>query len=79
MARDYLKKATKTAQTDSGDVTEIVRKILSDIEAGGDAMAMEYAAKFDNYDGNVILTEEEIAAACALVPQKLKEDIQFSH
>jgi len=79
LARDYLKKATKTAQTDSGDVSEVVRKILSDIEVGGDASAMEYAAKFDKYDGNVILTAEEIAAASALVPQKLKDDIQFSH
>lgn len=79
MARDYLKKATKTAQTDSGDVSEIVRNILSDIESGGDAAAMEYANKFDHYDGNVILTDEEIAVASARVPQKLKDDIQFAH
>jgi sulfopropanediol 3-dehydrogenase len=52
---------------------------LSDIEDGGDAKALEYAQKFDKYDGNVILTQEEIAAACALVPQKLKDDIQFAH
>jgi sulfopropanediol 3-dehydrogenase len=79
LAREYLKTSTKTAQTDSEDVSHIVREILSDIEAGGEASAMEYAAKFDRYDGNVILTEEEIAAASALVPQKLKDDIQFSH
>ncbi len=79
MARDYLKTATKTAQSDSEDVSQIVRKILGEIEAGGEAVAMEYTAKFDKYDGNVILTEEEIAAASARVPQKLKDDIQFSH
>jgi len=53
--------------------------ILEDIKAGGDAKAMEYAAKFDNYTGNILLTEEEIAAASALVPEKLKADIQFAH
>ena len=37
---------------------EIVRNILDDIEAGGDAKALEYAAKFDNYDGEIILTDE---------------------
>ena len=40
---------------------------------------MEYAAKFDKYDGNVILTRDEITAAASLVPEKLKQDIQFAH
>ena len=79
MAREYLKKATLTAQSGASDVHDIVQGILSDIETGGDAKAMEYAAKFDKYDGNVMITAEEIAAATALVPQKLKEDIQFAH
>jgi len=79
MARDYLKKATLTAQSDASNVHDIVRGILNDIEDGGDAKALEYAQKFDKYDGNVILTQEEIDAACELVPQKLKEDIQFAH
>ena len=79
MARDYLKKATLTAQSDASNVHDIVRGILNDIEEGGDAKAIEYAQKFDKYDGNVILTQEEIATACELVPQKLKEDIQFAH
>lgn len=79
MARDYLKKATLTAQSGASDVHDIVQGILSDIELGGDDKAREYAAKFDKYEGNIILTEEEIAAACALVPEKLKADIQFAH
>jgi len=79
MARNYLKKATLTAQSGASNVHDIVRGILNDIEEGGDAKAIEYAQKFDKYDGNVILTQEEIAAACELVPQKLKEDIQFAH
>ncbi|SFS16671.1 histidinol dehydrogenase [Yoonia litorea] len=79
MTREYLKKATLTAQSGASDVHELVQGILNDIEAGGDAKAMEYAAKFDKYDGNVILTDEEVAAAEALVPAKLKEDIQFAH
>ena len=79
MAREYLKKATLTAQSDASDVGETVRTILNDIEAGGDAKALEYAAKFDRYDGNVILTREEIDAAAAQVPDQLKKDIQFAH
>ena len=79
MARNYLKTAAKTAMTDSGDVRDTVQKILSDIEAGGDQAALAYATKFDKYEGSVILSVEEIAAASALVPEKLKADIQFAH
>ena len=79
MTRKYLKKAAKTATTDATDVRETVQTILSDIEAGGDEAALKYAAKFDRYEGNVLLTEEEIAAASAAVPQKLKDDIAFAH
>ncbi|MEM8537274.1 MAG: histidinol dehydrogenase [Pseudomonadota bacterium] len=79
MARAYLKKAKLTAQSGASDVHETVKAILDDIEAGGDAKALEYAAKFDKYDGNVMLTAADIAAAADQVPQKLKEDIQFAH
>ena len=79
MTREYLKKATLTSTSNASEVHETVKTILADIEAGGDAKALEYAAKFDKYDGNVILTAEEIAAAEAMVPAKLKEDIQFAH
>lgn len=79
MAREYLKKAAKTAMTDAGDVRETVQHILNDIEAGGDAAALKYAEKFDNYQGSIILNEEEIAAASVLVSQKLKDDIAFAH
>lgn len=79
MAREYLKKAALTSKSDASDVHETVVKILADIEEGGDAAALDYAAKFDKYEGNVLLTPEEIDAACALVPDKLKADIQFAH
>lgn len=79
MSREYLKKATLTSSSDASEVHQTVQTILTEIEAGGDAKAMEYAAKFDRYDGNVMLTPAEIEAACALVPEKLKADIRFAH
>jgi sulfopropanediol 3-dehydrogenase len=71
MTREYLKKATLTSASGASDVHETVVGILSDIEQGGDAKAIEYAAKFDRYEGSVLLSAEEIEAACALVPEKL--------
>jgi sulfopropanediol 3-dehydrogenase len=79
MAREYLKKAALTSKSDASETQAIVRAILDDIEAGGDAKALEYARRFDKYEGNTLLTEEEIEAACALVPEKLKREIAFAH
>ena len=79
MTREYLKKATLTSTSDATDVSAKVQSILNDIETRGDAGALEYAAKFDKYSGNVILTKEEINAATALVPEQLKRDIDFAH
>lgn len=79
MTREYLKKATLTSTSDATDVSATVQSILNDIETRGDAGALEYAAKFDKYSGNVILTKEEINAAAALVPERLKRDIDFAH
>ncbi|MGB1235205.1 MAG: histidinol dehydrogenase [Planktomarina sp.] len=78
MTREYLKKATLTATSDATEVQDIVKNILTDIEAGGDAKALEYAAKFDKYEGSVVLSQAEIDAAIAKVPEKLKQDIQFA-
>ncbi|MEM9342331.1 MAG: histidinol dehydrogenase [Pseudomonadota bacterium] len=79
MARTYLKKAERTSQTDASATHATVVEILGAIEAGGDAKALEYAKKFDKYDGNVLLTADEIEAAAAQVSQKLKDDIHFAH
>ncbi len=79
MPRDYLKTATLTSASDATETHQIVKTILDEIEAGGDAKAMEYAAKFDRYEGSVMLSADEIEAACAQVPEKLKADIRFAH
>ncbi|MBU2531590.1 MAG: histidinol dehydrogenase, partial [Alphaproteobacteria bacterium] len=79
MARLFLKKATKTSASDAGDVETKVRSILAEIEATGEAAARRFAAEFDKYDGNIVLTRAEIEAAAGGVPEKLKDDIRFAH
>ncbi|MEF2548362.1 histidinol dehydrogenase [Aurantimonas sp. E1-2-R+4] len=76
---EYLKKASKTSTSDAGDVRETVQAILTEIEAGGEAAARAYAEKFDRYEGNVVLTKDEIAEASSKVSQKLKDDIRFAY
>jgi sulfopropanediol 3-dehydrogenase len=79
MTIKYLKKAPLHSRSDDTKTQQIVRDILSDIEVGGDEKALEYAAKFDNYDGEIILSKDAIKAATELVPEKMKQDIQFAH
>ncbi|MGB1134341.1 MAG: histidinol dehydrogenase [bacterium] len=79
MSKIYLKKASFTAQTDASNVHQTVQNILSEIEEGGDQKALEYAAKFDKYEGNILLDQEEIKKAATLVPEKVKKDIIFAH
>jgi sulfopropanediol 3-dehydrogenase len=79
MPREYLKKAKLTAKSDASDVSATVKGILDDIESRGEEAAREYAAKFDRYDGSILLTQDEIAAAAGQVPDRLKRDIEFAH
>ena len=79
MSKIYLKKASFTAQTDASNVHQTVQNILSEIEEGGDQKALEYAAKFDKYEGNILLDQEEIKKAATLVSEKVKKDIIFAH
>lgn len=78
MTTEYLKKAAKTSTDDATDVRDKVQAILDEIEAGGEAAARKYAAQFDRYDGNVVLTREEIDDAATKVSNRLKDDIRFA-
>ena len=79
MTIKYLKKAPLHSRSNDTKTQKIVQDILSEIEEGGDEKALEYAAKFDNYDGEIILSKNAIDAATALVPEKMKQDIKFAH
>ena len=79
MTRTYLKKALRTAESDTGETRRTVQAILDEIEAGGEDAAKRYAEKFDRYGGNILVTPEEIEAAAKTLPQKLKDDIRFAH
>lgn len=79
MTVEYLKRAAKTASQEAESISDTVKGILDDIEQGGEAVARQYATRFDQYDGALLLSEEDIAAASAQVSQKLKDDIAFAH
>ncbi len=79
MGLKYLKRAIKTGEESLSDVRDLVQGILTDIEKGGDEKALEFAQKFDKYDGQIMLTADKIAEASEHVSQRVKDDIQFAY
>ena len=74
----YLKKADRTAQTDQQDVRAAVRKLLAEIETGGEEAARAMAQRFDGWTGAPVLTRDDLEAAIAQVPQQTRDDIRFA-
>lgn len=79
MAITYLKRASRTADSDQEDVRAAVRSMLCEIEEGGDEAARRFARDFDKWDGEILVPDSAIAAAEAAVPERLKADIRFAH
>ena len=79
MAITYLKKACKSPATGEDNTRSIVTDMLSQIEAGGEARCEAYAKQLDQYEGNIIVSAEEIEAASQRLSQRVKDDIKFSH
>lgn len=75
----YLKKATRTAESDHADVHAAVTQMLATIEAGGEEAAARYARELDRWDGDIVVSQDMLKAAADLVPEQLKADIRFAH
>ena len=78
MAITYLKKADKTPLTGTDETQAIVRAMLERLESEGEDAALSYAKELDGYEGEAIVSQEQIAAAADKVSPQLKDDIQFA-
>jgi sulfopropanediol 3-dehydrogenase len=76
---EYIKKAELSFEEVSDQKRVIVERLLKDIEARGEEAVREMAQKFDNWDGDFILSEEKKQKLIAQVPQRVKDDIQFAY
>ena len=75
----YLKKASKAAATGQEKIRNTVGEILDSIRNRGETAVREYAAKFDNWKRDFILSEDEIQQLITSVPQQVKDDIDFAY
>jgi sulfopropanediol 3-dehydrogenase len=79
MCAEYVKRAAMTPRSDESQTGAIVADMLARIEAEGEDAVRAYAAKLDDWDGDMVVSADERAAAAAAVPDTLKRDIAFAH
>ncbi|HST00425.1 MAG TPA: histidinol dehydrogenase, partial [Usitatibacter sp.] len=78
MAATYLKKASKTPETESGNAQAVASQMIAEIERRGEAAVREYAAKLDRWEGEIVVPPAEIERRAKLVPDTVKADIEFA-
>jgi sulfopropanediol 3-dehydrogenase len=80
MTKQYLKEPVPAAQVakNLAEVRKVVESVIADIRENGDAAVRGYSSKFDNWSPDSFrLSEEQIAAIIADVPEQVIEDIKF--
>jgi sulfopropanediol 3-dehydrogenase len=78
MAIKYLKKASKTPETETATAQAVVKDMLAEIEKNGEAAVRAYAKKLDKWDGEIIVTKEQLSQNAKAVPEQVRKDIDFA-
>jgi sulfopropanediol 3-dehydrogenase len=78
MTITYLKKASKTPETETAAAQKVVNEMLTAIEAGREGAVREYAKTLDKWTGDIVMTQATIDAAIREVPDRVKRDIDFA-
>jgi sulfopropanediol 3-dehydrogenase len=78
MSIKYLKKASKTPETETATAQAVVTDMLAEIEKNGEAAVRAYAKKLDKWDGEIVVTKAELEENAQGVPEQVKKDIDFA-
>ncbi len=78
MGTHYLKKASKTPETETSNAQQVVVEMLANIEKNGESAVREYAKSLDKWTGDIILSQGQIDKIISEVPSLVKQDIDFA-
>src|SRR5215510_4708025 len=78
MTVEYLKKAEKTPETESGNARKVVDEMLEEIGKRGEAAVRDYARKLDKWTGEIVVTLAEAKRRTDALPANVKRDIEFA-
>jgi sulfopropanediol 3-dehydrogenase len=68
MPAEHVKRAAKTPRTDETQTGEIVADMLARIEAEGEAAVRRFAAKLDDWHGDIVVSEQTVPRPRPLCP-----------
>ena len=78
MPLEYLKRASKSPETETDNARRVVEEMLAEIERRGEAAVREYAAKLDKWNGDIVMTPEAIERRVKDVQPDVRRDIEFA-
>ena len=78
MPVEYLKKASKTPETESGEAHSVASTMLAEIEKRGEAAVREYARALDKWSGDIVVTPAGMDRLIGAVPEGVRRDIEFA-
>lgn len=78
MPIEYLKQAAPPVQAIDNATTETVRRMLAEIQSGGEDAARRYARDLDGWHGDIVVGEADFARAEAALSAGVKDDIRFA-
>lgn len=78
MGTEYLKKAAKTPETESGNARKVVEEMLGEIGRRGEDAVREYARTLDQWEGEIMVSAAEIERRTAAIDPATKRDIEFA-
>jgi sulfopropanediol 3-dehydrogenase len=78
MGSTYLKRASKTPETETATAQKVVNEMLARIEAEGEQAVRDYARTLDRWEGDIVMSAAQIEAAIAEVPAQVRADIDFA-
>ncbi len=78
MPIEFLKRATKTPETETGQARKVVSEMLARIEAEGEAAVRAYALSLDKWSGEIVVSAEEIERRARAVPASVRADIDYA-
>lgn len=76
---EYIKKMRLSFEDASNKKRILVKEILQKIKDDGEDAVKEFAKKFDNWEGDFILSDEKKQQLIDQVPQRVKDDLQFAY
>src|SRR4051794_31649481 len=78
MGVEYLKRASKNPETESAGAQKVAAEMLAAIRQGGEQAVRDYARNLDNWNGDIILSQDEIERPTPDIPARVKSDIAFA-